>query len=197
MKRIWQILLKIQSRHDSVHRQTDWWTDGQGETSMTPPFNFVEVEGIMNELTHCHLGIHTYNLKQGYISLFQAMVSHTVGIKAEWTWSEPLHIMYLIPFFIRKTHKKCYESGDNSQHEVVRWMSIIMPLSYLTFYTIMKWFWTLWCLYKHWKFVPFMNTYKITLFPRSVMSRGRGGGGGGGGGVHYLNQFWQNTNISF
>ena len=33
MKWIWQILLKIQSGHDSVHRRTD----GQGETSI-PPF---------------------------------------------------------------------------------------------------------------------------------------------------------------
>ena len=29
--------------------QTDEWTDGQGETSI-PAFNFVEVEGIMNEM---------------------------------------------------------------------------------------------------------------------------------------------------
>ena len=33
IKWIWQVLLKIQSRHDSVHRRTD----GQGETSI-PPF---------------------------------------------------------------------------------------------------------------------------------------------------------------
>ena len=32
MKRIWQVLLKIQSGHDSVHRRTD----GQGETSISP-----------------------------------------------------------------------------------------------------------------------------------------------------------------
>ena len=32
------VLLKLQSRHDSVHR----WTDGQGETSI-PPFNYVEL----------------------------------------------------------------------------------------------------------------------------------------------------------
>ena len=45
MKWIQEILLKIQSRHDSVHRRTD----GQGETS-TPPFNFVEAGGIINTL---------------------------------------------------------------------------------------------------------------------------------------------------
>ena len=27
---------KIQSGHDSVHRRTDGWTDGQGETSIPP-----------------------------------------------------------------------------------------------------------------------------------------------------------------
>ena len=45
MKWIWQVLLKIKSRHDSVHRRTDGQTDrrtdgrtdGQGETSI-PPF---------------------------------------------------------------------------------------------------------------------------------------------------------------
>ena len=50
MKWIRQILLKIQSGHDSVHRrtdrQTDRWTDGQGETSI-PPFNFAEAGGII------------------------------------------------------------------------------------------------------------------------------------------------------
>ena len=42
MKWIWQVLLKIQSGHDSVHRRTDGWTDGQGVTSI-PLFNFPEV----------------------------------------------------------------------------------------------------------------------------------------------------------
>ena len=42
MKWIRQVLLKIQSGHDSVYRRTD----GQGETSI-PPFNFVEAEGII------------------------------------------------------------------------------------------------------------------------------------------------------
>ena len=41
IKWIRQILFKIQSGHDSVHRRTD----GQGETSI-PPFNFVEAGGI-------------------------------------------------------------------------------------------------------------------------------------------------------
>ena len=53
MKWIRRVLLKIQSGHDSVHRQTDGQTDGQtegrrdgqGETSI-PPFNFVEARGI-------------------------------------------------------------------------------------------------------------------------------------------------------
>ena len=36
MKWIRWVLLKIQSGHDSVHRRTDGWTDGQGETSITP-----------------------------------------------------------------------------------------------------------------------------------------------------------------
>ena len=40
MKWIHHVLWKIQSGHDSVHRQTDGRTDGQGETSI-PPFNFV------------------------------------------------------------------------------------------------------------------------------------------------------------
>ena len=41
MKWIQQVLVTIQSRHDSVHRRTD----GQGEISI-PPFNFVEAGGI-------------------------------------------------------------------------------------------------------------------------------------------------------
>ena len=50
------VLLKIQSGHDSVHRRTDGWTDGQGETSI-PPFNFVEVEGIIK-----HLGMSAHDI---------------------------------------------------------------------------------------------------------------------------------------
>ena len=40
MKWILQVLLKIESGHDSVHRRTD----RQGETSI-PPFNFIETGG--------------------------------------------------------------------------------------------------------------------------------------------------------
>ena len=47
MKWIWQVLLKIQSRHDSVHRRTDRWTDGQGGTSITP-FQLPWNGGIIN-----------------------------------------------------------------------------------------------------------------------------------------------------
>ena len=39
MKWIQQVLLKIQSGHNSIHRQTDGWMDGP--TSI-PPFNFIE-----------------------------------------------------------------------------------------------------------------------------------------------------------
>ena len=44
MKWIWQVLLKIQSGHDSAHRRTD----GQCETSI-PPFNFIEARVINND----------------------------------------------------------------------------------------------------------------------------------------------------
>ena len=53
MKWIRWIFLKIQSGHDSVHRQTDGRTDrrtdGQGDTSIPPPppINFVEAGGII------------------------------------------------------------------------------------------------------------------------------------------------------
>ena len=44
MKWIRWVLLKIQSRHDSIHR----WTDGQTDKVIPvyPPFNFVEAGGI-------------------------------------------------------------------------------------------------------------------------------------------------------
>ena len=48
VKKIWirQVLLKIQSRHDSIHRRTDgWmdrWTDEQGETNYISTFIFIE-----------------------------------------------------------------------------------------------------------------------------------------------------------
>ena len=42
IKWIRRVLLKIQRRHDSVQRRTD----GQGETSIPPPFNFIEAWGI-------------------------------------------------------------------------------------------------------------------------------------------------------
>ena len=48
MKWIQRVLLKIQSGHDSVHRQTDRRTDGQTD-KVKPvylPFNFVEAGGI-------------------------------------------------------------------------------------------------------------------------------------------------------
>ena len=65
MKWIWWVLLKMQSRHDSVHRWTDGQTDGQGETNIHP-FNFVEAEGIISDpiswdsmyIAICHL-MHT------------------------------------------------------------------------------------------------------------------------------------------
>ena len=53
MKWIQWVLLKIQSGHDFVHRRTDGQTDGRtdGQTDKVipvyPPFNFVEVGGIM------------------------------------------------------------------------------------------------------------------------------------------------------
>ena len=53
MKWIQWVLLKIQSRHDSVHRRTDGQTDGRtdGQTDKVipvyPPFNFVEAGGII------------------------------------------------------------------------------------------------------------------------------------------------------
>ena len=53
------VLLKIQSRHDSVHRRTDGWTDRRTEREtdkvkpIFPPFNFVEAGGIITSLlTH-------------------------------------------------------------------------------------------------------------------------------------------------
>ena len=42
MKWIQRVLLKIESGHDSVHRQTD----GQGETNISP-FNFIEAGDII------------------------------------------------------------------------------------------------------------------------------------------------------
>ena len=47
MKWIRLVLWMIQSRHDSVHRQTDGRTDGLDETSIPHrhPFNFVEAGG--------------------------------------------------------------------------------------------------------------------------------------------------------
>ena len=64
MKWIWLVLLNIQSKHNSIHRQTAghtyWWTDKptdrQRETSI-PPFNSVEVRGIIidhTERQHLH-----------------------------------------------------------------------------------------------------------------------------------------------
>ena len=55
MKWIWWVLLKIQSGHDFVHRRTDGQTDGrtEGQTDKVipvyPPFNFVEVGGIIKQ----------------------------------------------------------------------------------------------------------------------------------------------------
>ena len=49
MKWIRWVLLKIQSGHDSVHRQTGRRTDGQGETSI-PPFQLRWSEGY-NKMT--------------------------------------------------------------------------------------------------------------------------------------------------
>ena len=48
MKWIPLVLWKLQSGHDSVHRRTDRLTDGRRETS-TPPFNFVEAQGIITK----------------------------------------------------------------------------------------------------------------------------------------------------
>ena len=52
MKWIWQVLLKIQSGHDSVLR----WTDGQMDKvkAVYPPFNFVEAGGIKRWRMHKH-----------------------------------------------------------------------------------------------------------------------------------------------
>ena len=46
MKWIQQVLLKIQSGHDSVHRRTDVQTDKV--KPVYPPFNFVEAGSIIN-----------------------------------------------------------------------------------------------------------------------------------------------------
>ena len=51
MKWIRQVLLKIQSGHDSVHRRTDGRTDGQGETSI-PPFQLRWSRGYNNICRH-------------------------------------------------------------------------------------------------------------------------------------------------
>ena len=60
MKWIRWVLLKIQSRHDSVHRRTDGETERRrdGETEKVkpvyPPFNFVEAGGIIkDDLQEC------------------------------------------------------------------------------------------------------------------------------------------------
>ena len=50
MKWIRRVLLKIQSGHDSVHRQTDGQTDKV--KPVYPPFNFVEVGGIIKCSLH-------------------------------------------------------------------------------------------------------------------------------------------------
>ena len=50
MKWIQRVSLKIQSRHDSVHRRTDGRTDGQGETSI-PPFQLHWSEGYKNRFS--------------------------------------------------------------------------------------------------------------------------------------------------
>ena len=50
MKWIRPVLLKIQSRHDSVHRRTDGWAYRRTTDKVKPvcpPFNFVEAGGIM------------------------------------------------------------------------------------------------------------------------------------------------------
>ena len=49
MKSIRWVLLKIQSGHDSVHRRTDGQTDKV--KPVYPPFNFVEVGGIMKNIS--------------------------------------------------------------------------------------------------------------------------------------------------
>ena len=60
MKWIWQVLLKIQSRQDCVHRRTDGWTDwrtdGQGET-IIPPFQLRWSRGY-NECSHLRMLYH-------------------------------------------------------------------------------------------------------------------------------------------
>ena len=68
MKWIRWVFLKIQSGHDSVHRQTDGQTDGRtdGPTDKVipvyPPINFVEAGGIMKWMceTYSHLGPECY-----------------------------------------------------------------------------------------------------------------------------------------
>ena len=52
MKWIRWALLKIQSGHDSIHRQTDRQTDKV--KSVYPPFNFIEAEGIITRFNRRH-----------------------------------------------------------------------------------------------------------------------------------------------
>ena len=50
MKWIWQVLLKIQSGYESVHRRTDGRTDRRTDNVKPAPFNFVEAGGIINRI---------------------------------------------------------------------------------------------------------------------------------------------------
>ena len=64
VKWIQLVFWKLQSRHDSVHKQTDRRTDRRTDDMkpVYPPFNFVEAGGIIRILHLLSVGVLAYNI---------------------------------------------------------------------------------------------------------------------------------------
>ena len=94
IKRVLQVLLKIQSGHDSVNRWTDGRmdrrTDGQCQTSI-PPFNFVEARGIITLYLSMYTSNISYGISKGAFEILHINLTHTlkdmISCNTEISWA--------------------------------------------------------------------------------------------------------------